>query len=167
MRSLSTMLLGVGTLLGAAALTAQPSAAQPPVASAGAQVGTQRGARGAGHAALRGITLSDAQRAQLRTVMARYRTQHQALREQVRAQRVAGQATRPDSAARTALRARVRDLRRRQLADVRAVLTPDQQATFDRNVGELRTRAAAHPRGAGRDAGRDAMGGRRGERGTR
>lgn len=167
MRSFSMLLLGAGTLLGAAHLSAQPPAAGArPDAPAGMQPGARgghgRGERGAGRAALRGITLTDAQRTQLRTIAERYRPQHEALRQQARAQWGAGQgangAARPDSATRAAFRTRMRDLRQRQLADVRAVLTPAQQATFDRNVAELRTRAASHQRGERRDGGPGARG---------
>ena len=173
MRSLSMLLLGASAVLGAAPLTAQPPAAganvradAPAGPQAGAHGGYGRRGQGVGRAALRGITLTDAQRAQLRTVTERYRTQHQALREQARGLGRPGQAApgaaRPDSAVRAAFQARVRDLRQRQLADVRAVLTPAQQATFDRNVAGLRPRAASHPRGAGREGrGRPGAGGMR------
>jgi hypothetical protein len=76
----------------------------------------------------------------------------------------AARSERSDRAAREAFRTRVRDLRERQMADVRALLTADQRATFDRNLAEMRTRAASDQRGARRDGvGR----GRRGERGAR
>ena len=64
--------------------------------------------------------------------------------------RAPASAARPDSAARAAFRARARDLQQRQLADVRAVLTAEQRATFDRNVAELRQRAEAFRRDGGR-----------------
>lgn len=44
-----------------------------------------------------------------------------------------------------------RELFRKQLADVRLVLNPDQQAVFDRNVSEMRSRMEG--RGSG-DSGR-------------
>jgi Spy/CpxP family protein refolding chaperone len=173
MRSLPLVLLGAATLLGAAGLPAQPptAAPRPGVGRQGERPGgvgrrEGRGGRGAmgPRAALRGIALSDAQRAQLRAVADRYRTERRTLADQARAQwggrarrGEAGQgaAARPDSAARAAFRARVQDLRQRQVADVRAVLTAEQRATFDRNVAALRTRAAeSRPDGGRRGAGR-------------
>lgn len=183
-RTLSLLILGAGTVLGAAALQAQQAPASPAQPGVGRQSdrgpgtygghggrhggrgmrGGMRGGRGelmAGRAALRGITLTDAQRTQLRTVADRYRTERRALHDQARAQfrrgtdgQGAGQAVRPDSAARAAFQTRARTLRERQLADVRGVLTADQRVTFDRNVAELRTRAAEYQQRAGRGEGR-------------
>lgn len=186
MRTLSLFLVGAGTLLGAAALSAQAPTATPRAQSGvDRQAGPRQGGRhgmnrgfGGGRGALRGFTrsrgalrgiiLSDAQRTQLRPVADRYRTEQRTLRDQARAQwgnrntAPGTPAARPDSAAREAFRGRVRALRERQLADVRNVLTADQRATFDRNVAELRTRAAEHTRGEGRGQRRD-----RGFRGAR
>jgi Spy/CpxP family protein refolding chaperone len=131
---------------------------------------------------MRDITLSDAQRAQIRTIRERHRAQQQALREEVRGRwrgrRDGAAATRPDSATRVARRAefeafrgRVRDLRQRQLADIRAVLTPAQQASFDRNVAELRARGAERAarrgqRAPGQEPGRRPARGQRGPGGS-
>ncbi len=181
MPSIRHLLLGAttATLLGAAVAVAQPPATAPAPGAQGAPQGDRQGDRQGDHAGrgrhrgpggardgmrgrlLRDITLSDAQRTQIRTINDRYRTQQRQLREQARAQwqgrRPAAGAARPDSATRAAFRAqreafrgRVRDLRQRQLAEVRAVLTPAQQASFDRNVAELRARGADRAARGGR-----------------
>jgi len=175
MRSSRLLFLGFSTLL-----TAGPLVAQPPASGgqAGAQprahAGQDRHRAGGPRGGMRGpvmrdITLTDAQKAQLKAVNERYRPRYQALRDEARSKwqgRRADGATRPDSAGRAAFRAereafrgRMRELRQRQLADVRAILTPAQQASFDRNVAELRQReteraAQRAGRGPGRGAGR-------------
>jgi Spy/CpxP family protein refolding chaperone len=117
---------------------------------------------------MRDVTLTDAQRAQVWAINDRYRTQRRALQDEARAQwRGRPRPAAGDSAARAAFsarasawRARARDLRQRQLAEVRAVLTPAQQASFDRNLAEMRARGAerAADRAAGRGVGRRAGG---------
>ena len=178
MRTLSAFLLVASTLLGATAVSAQAPA--PPGAGRQAEQGPGMG-RGQGRsdgqrlgrrramgarAALRGITLSDAQRTQLRAVADKYRTERRALADQARAQwgrraaeGSASSTARPDSGARAAVRTRAQDLRQRQLNDVRAVLTAEQRTVFDRNVAERRTRAAEFRRG-GRGAQRGLPGAR-------
>jgi Spy/CpxP family protein refolding chaperone len=168
------------TAVTAGMLAAQPPAVTPaPGAPAGqGQHGDHARTRGPGGRGgmraqlLRDITLSDAQRTQIRAIADRYRAQQRQLADDARAKwrgdrpaarRDAG--ARPDSATRAAFRAereafrtRVRDLRQRQLAEMRAVLTPAQQASFDRNVAALRERGADR-------AGRFGPRGPRGERG--
>ena len=149
------------TAVTAGVLVAQPPAAPVPGAPAGqGRHGDHARTRGPGGRGgmraelLRDITLSDAQRGQIRAIADRYRAQQRRLADEARAKwrgdrpaarRDAG--ARPDSATRAAFRAereafrtRVRDLRQRQLAEMRAVLTPAQQASFDRNVAALRER---------------------------
>lgn len=92
---------------------------------------TARGRHGHGgmqRGLLRGITLSTAQRAQLQTIRTRYRDERRAARS-AGAGAVAGD---------TAAHGRGRAMRQRQLTEIRGVLTPDQQATFDRNVTAVR-----------------------------
>ena len=85
----------------------------------------------------RDIELTDAQKEQIKAIHERYRPQMQALRPERRQAR-GDSAVRPDSAK----RAQARELMTRQHADVRAVLTPAQQATFDRNVATMKERGA-------------------------
>ena len=78
---------------------------------------------------LRNITLTDAQRAQVDSIRARYRAQLDSLR-----------GSRSDGRPDPDTRRRFREIMEQQFADIRAVLTPDQQAVFDKNLEELRSR---------------------------
>ena len=125
---------------------------------------------------LRGITLSAQQRSQVDALRARERQAMQNSRGQ-RTQaggaaragtvgRTTGQTrasgavrgnagvTRADSAAWAARRAKLEQGRQMHVAELRQLLTPAQRSQFDRNVTELRSRAAEH--------GRDGRGGQRG-----
>lgn len=148
MRALKLALLGTVALV---ASTAATVSAQPPVTgqAQGQRVGGHRGMHRGGHGQrmlFRGITLNDAQKSQLKAVRERYRTQFQSMRNDARTQwggRPANGAP-VDTAARRsqreAFRGRMHDLRQRQIADVRNILTPTQQGAFDKNVSELRAR---------------------------
>ena len=85
-----------------------------------------RGGRGGGargeEMLMRGITLSADQQTRIEAIRAKYRTQM----EQAR------QSGTPDRSA-------MREMMQKQQDEVRAVLTPDQQAQFDKNVSDMRT----------------------------
>ena len=100
----------------------------------------------------RGIDLTDAQKVQVKAIHDRYRPQVEALRPERRER--GDSATRPDSAARL----QARELMARRQADIRAILTPAQQTTFDRNVAQMKERGARKP---------GKQGGRRGGRSSR
>jgi Spy/CpxP family protein refolding chaperone len=72
------------------------------------------------------ITLTPAQQAKVDSIQGRYRSERPSFTP----------GTPPDSATRDKIRA----LFQRERDDLRAVLTPDQQKTFDRNVEEMRQR---------------------------
>lgn len=74
----------------------------------------------------KGIDLTDAEKAQVDSIQAAYRAQMPAM--------TPGQA--PDPSARAARR----EIMQKETADLRSVLTPDQQKVFDKNVEELRNR---------------------------
>jgi Spy/CpxP family protein refolding chaperone len=103
-----------------------------------------------GRALFRGVDLTEAQKQQIKTIRDKYQPQMRSLREQIRAQRQQSGAERqrPDSAT----LAQVRSLMQRQEGEIRAVLTPDQQKTFDANVAQMREHS------------RDGMRKRRGDR---
>lgn len=88
---------------------------------------------------LKDITLTDAQKAQVKTIRDKYVPQLQELRK-------ASQATGgpPDEATRT----KMMDIQNKQAADIRAILTADQQATFDKNLAEMRARMANRSNGS-------------------
>jgi Spy/CpxP family protein refolding chaperone len=90
-----------------------------------------------------GITLTPAQQKQVDALYAA----NQPMRDQMRAQMQSGQ--RPDSAQMVKMRA----ARTKAFGDYRAVLTPDQQKVFDKNVTEMQARMDAMGAGAGAGAG--------------
>jgi Spy/CpxP family protein refolding chaperone len=72
------------------------------------------------------ITLTPAQQTKIDSIQAHYREQMPSFR--------------PGSPPDSATRERVRAVFRHELDDFRAVLTPDQQSTFDRNLEAMRAR---------------------------
>ena len=105
------------TVLLALAATAAP--AQTPM----------RGGRGAGRPMellFKDITLTPAQQAKVDSIQAHYRSERPSFTP----------GTPPDSATREKIRA----LFQRERDDLRAVLTAEQQKTFDRNVEDMRQR---------------------------
>ena len=88
---------------------------------------------------LKEINLTDAQKAQVKTIRDKYVPQLQELRK-------ASQATGgpPDEATRT----KMMDIQNKQAADIRAILTADQQATFDKNLAEMKARMANRSNGS-------------------
>jgi Spy/CpxP family protein refolding chaperone len=151
----------IRTTLAAALLTfggvAVASAQQPastPHAHAGhnGHKGARRFAPGR-NAFLRGITLSDAEKANLKTVNAQHASQMKALRAQNKPQMDAMRTARQngDTAALRAFRdkskgerGQMRQLIQSQQADVRGALSPENQARFDANVAAFQKRAADH-----------------------
>jgi Spy/CpxP family protein refolding chaperone len=97
----------------------------------------------------RGIDLSQTQRDQMKVVDEKYRAQFKTLRETVKADFEAARAARQrgDTVAAGAAwertstsRERMRALMDQQRTEVRALLTPAQQQTFDRNAQQMRDR---------------------------
>jgi Spy/CpxP family protein refolding chaperone len=91
--------------------------------------GEARRGGGMGGMLLKDITLTDAQKEQIKTIREKYLPQQMELRKA--AQAVGGP---PDAAT----RAKMSDLRDKQAAEIRAILTADQQKTFDHNLHELK-----------------------------
>ena len=117
------------------------------------------GARGLRGQLFKGITLSDAEKANLKNVQAKYASQMKALRQQFKPQ---AQATR-DARQRgdtTALRSiwqqsaaqreQTKQLLTAERNDMRAALAPANQAKFDANVQALDMRLAKHANGGKR-----------------
>ena len=101
--------------------------------------GEMRRGGGMGGMLLKDIILSDAQKNQIKTIREKYVPQQMELRK-------AAQATGgpPDEATRT----KMMDLQTKQAADIRAVLTADQQATFDKNLADMKARMNARRNGS-------------------
>ena len=87
---------------------------------------------------LKDITLTDAQKAQIKTIRDKYVPQMMEIRKS--AQAVGG----PDEAS----RAKMMDLQTKQTAEIRAVLTADQVVTFDKNVAAMKARMDARRNGS-------------------
>ena len=119
-----------------------------------------RGTRPQGiNVALRGIQLTDAQRTQVSAIQKKYQDQFKAMRDSAKpAPHIARDAkqNRDTAAARAAFsrmqarRARVEQLQAQQRNEIRAVLTAEQQNTFDQNVTEMQARGERRGRRGGR-----------------
>jgi Spy/CpxP family protein refolding chaperone len=99
--------------------------------SAQSDQGSQQRGRAGGRARmmdqlLKGITLSSTQKASVAAIQTQYQSQMPAFPP----------GSPPDSSA----RAQRRELMQKETADIRAVLTPDQQKTFDKNLEDMRSR---------------------------
>ena len=94
---------------------------------------------GMGGLLLKDINLTDAQKAQVKTIRDKYVPQLQELRKS--AQATGGP---PDEATRT----KMTDIQNKQTTEIRAILTADQQATFDKNLAEMKARMANRSNGS-------------------
>lgn len=101
--------------------------------------GEMRRGGGMGGMLLKDITLTEAQKAQIKTIREKYMPQQMELRK-------AAQATGgpPDGAT----RAKITDLNAKQSAEIRAILTADQQVVFDKNAAEMKARMDAGRNGS-------------------
>jgi Spy/CpxP family protein refolding chaperone len=112
--------LGAALLIGGATLAqAQAAGAQ--------QQGERRGGR---NMELNGIELTDAQKVQLDAIQKKYQPEMMSLRNEMM-----------NGGDRAALMKKAADLREKSAKDIRAILTPDQQVVFDKNLAEQRARA--------------------------
>ncbi|HKO15855.1 MAG TPA: Spy/CpxP family protein refolding chaperone [Gemmatimonadaceae bacterium] len=154
-KTMMSMGLGLALSLGAAgavfAQSTQPAAPRDQSAQGHHERGQRgaRGERGPGRFLLKGITLSDAQKAQVKQLRESQRTQMQASRDQFRKEMQDARALREKGdtagakAKMQALRSTMQQNREREMASLRGILTPDQQKTFDANVAQMKERAQA------------------------
>ena len=91
--------------------------------------GEMRRGGGMGGMLLKDITLTDAQKDQIKTIREKYVPKQLELQKAVQA---------TGAPADDATRAKMAELRSQQAAEIRAILTPDQQKTFDHNLHELK-----------------------------
>lgn len=152
-------LLVVGAATAAVAQQGQPPAAG--AHEAHAKAGPRKGPGGRGgfgmrsDGALRGIALSDAEKANLKAVREKYAPQMKAQREKFKQSHEAMRAARErgDTVAfralakenATARHAAMQELATVQRADVRAALSAENQAKFDANVERIKTRVQQRP----------------------
>lgn len=123
MKSLRIAALGVAIL----ASTTTVVGAQAPSAlqQQGGQAGSGRGGVGR---TLTGIELTDAQKAKIVEITAKYQPEMQALRDAMQ------------SGDRDAGMQKMQALRSKMSPEVRAILTADQQAVYDKNIAEQKAR---------------------------
>src|SRR5258705_5158263 len=98
-------------------------------AIASAQGAMQQGGQGRRNMQLDGIELTDAQKLKLEEIQKKYQPEMQALRSQFQ-----------NGGDRAELMKKSAALRDRSSAEIRAILTPDQQVVFDKHTAEMKTR---------------------------
>ena len=119
MKALRMVALGAALLIGGATLAqAQAGGAQ--------QQGERRGGR---NMELSGIELTDAQKVQLEAIQKKYQPEMMAIRNDMM-----------NGGDRAELMKKAAELREKSAKDIRAILTPDQQVVFDKNLAEQRAR---------------------------
>ena len=147
-------LIVAGTLVAVAAGSAPAQQPVPPVPAGrhAVKAAMARRAKRRQHVhkqLMRGIALSDAEKASIKSVREKYAPQMQALRTQARTQLQTARSARQrgDTAAfrsiRTNLQAQrtqAKSLRQAEQNDVRAAMTPANRATFDANLARIRNR---------------------------
>jgi Spy/CpxP family protein refolding chaperone len=94
---------------------------------------------GMGGMLLKDITLTDAQKEQIKTIREKHVPKLMELRKAVQAT-----GSPPDEAT----RATMMKIQNEQSAEIRAILTPDQQKTFDHNLHEMKERMDARRSGS-------------------
>ena len=155
MQHIRSALAGAMLVRGGAALASAQQATPAPAPQSQQQsqhahrADRGRGARGA-HALLKGITLSDAEKANLKNVHAKYESQLKTLREQSKPTFEAARAARQrgDTAAARQImskaapqREQMKQLMQSERNDVRGALTPAHQTAFDANIKKFESRA--------------------------
>jgi len=137
MSSVRTLALGALMIVGVAGVSAAQSTTTPP--SRAQRSGQFQGRRGGGEFG-RDLNLTDAQKAQIKAIRQKYQPQNEALRAQAKPFLDAARAARQkgDTAA---FRSNIekghqvmqggQSFRAQETAEIRAILTPEQQAKFD------------------------------------
>jgi hypothetical protein len=177
-KDIRTAIATIALVAGGAVAAAAQQPAQAP-AHRGHQAGArdttrQFGRRGFGPGAMqkqlfKGITLSDAEKTNIKNIHAKYEAQNKALREQFKPQMKAAREARQrgDSAAlknlwaqTSAQREQGKKLLEAERNDLRAALTPDHRAQFDANVKRFEQRVAQRANRDWKKAGNAATGSR-------
>jgi periplasmic protein CpxP/Spy len=137
MSSVRTLALGALMIVGVAGVSAAQSTTTPP--SRAPRSGQMQGRRGGGEFG-RDLNLTDAQKAQIKAIHQKYQPQNEALRTQAKPFMDAARAARQKGDTATARSNMVKarqvmqggqSVRAQETAEIRAILTPEQQAKFD------------------------------------
>ena len=125
----------------------------------GGRMRGERGMKGPGRSALRGVNPTDAQKAQIKTIHEKYQAQFKSSREamkpamdEAKAARQRGDtaAARAAFAKTAASRQQAQAVRSQESAEIRGILTPAQQATFDANVSKMKAQGDRKHEGRGK-----------------
>ena len=156
MSSVRALALGALMIVGVAGVSAAQSTTTPP--SRGQRSGEMR--RGSGGREFgRDLNLTDAQKAQIKAIRAKYQPQNEALRNQAKPFMEAAKAARQkgDTVAFRSNMEKARQVmqggqtfRTQQNAEIRAILTPDQQAKFDARQKNMAERGKGDHKGWGK-----------------
>jgi len=115
--------LGVALLAGSAAIAGAQNATPAPTQQGGPGMGRR------GNQTLNGIELTDAQKAKVAEIQAKYQPEMQSIRESMQ-----------NGGDRAEAFQKMTALRDKMTPEIRAVLTPAQQAIYDKNVAEQKAR---------------------------
>ena len=130
MKAIRIAALGVALLAGSAAVAG---------AQAGTQAPTQQGGgRGGFNRSMNGIELTDAQKAKVAEIQAKYQPEMQAIRQSMQ-----------DGGDRAEAFKKIQALNDKRNPEIRAVLTPEQQTIFDKNLAEQKARMDQMRQGGG------------------
>jgi Spy/CpxP family protein refolding chaperone len=156
MSSVRTLALGALMIVGVAGVSAAQSTTTPPTRAQRSGEMRRGGGRGGFGADL---NLTEAQKAQIKTIRAKYEPQNAALRTQAKPFMDAARAARQKGdtvAARTNMeKARQvmqggQTFRNQENAEIRAILTPDQQAKWDARQKQMAERGKGEHKGWGK-----------------
>jgi len=156
MSSVRTLALGALMIVGVAGVSAAQSTTTPPTRAQRSGEMRRGGGRGGFGADL---NLTEAQKAQIKTIRAKYKPQNEALRAQAKPFMDAAHAARQkgDTATARAEMLKARNVmqggqtfRNQENAEIRAILTPEQQAKWDARQKQMGERGKGEHKGWGR-----------------
>ena len=157
MSSVRTLALGALMIVGVAGVSAAQSTTTPP--SRAPRSGQMQARRGGGGEFGRDLNLTDAQKAQIKAIRLKYQPQNEALRTQAKpfidAARAARQKHDTASARSNMEKARQvmqggQSIHAQETAEIRAILTPEQQAKFDARQKAMSERGKGGHKGWGK-----------------
>jgi hypothetical protein len=134
--------LALALSLGAAGVASAQGATRAERPRAAQDSSFRRGRGGPNGMLLRGITLSAEQKTRVAELRASQRKQFDAMRDKAKENGSARQ--RGDTTGFGARRAQMTQRRDQNIAAMRSILNAQQRTQFDKNVAELKTRAAKH-----------------------
>jgi Spy/CpxP family protein refolding chaperone len=135
MKAFRIAALGVALLAGSTAVAGAQSATTP---AAPRQQGGPGGGRGGFNRTMAGIELTDAQKAKVTEINAKYAPEMQAIRESMQSGGDRAEAMK-----------KMQALREKTSPEIRAILTAEQAAIYDKNLAEQKARMEQMRQGGG------------------